>query len=280
MEAQTVFRVWRRILRSPDLQRKMFDVDANLMSEFKLSPNELEVVHAYASNENAVRISVTNYRYRLVSSFENALETAASLTYRALRNSGADLRSMAVPFLDSIKWHDYGPYVYTYCARILDWLAEQKETEKPNGLRDLIEIERVAGSLVRIAAAQTPNISPANPMNFDDKSIIWEASSNAEIVSTRHDLSGWLRSPELLGRENSPLADCTYLISLKDPSRNPQISSLMPLSAALMAEIKRDTSSLRSLLARLAHRGINVTVPDAAYVLGELVSRGVVQRSV
>src|SRR5688572_22006065 len=95
MDAKGTWNLWRRILREPALAERLFDPDFDdHAARFGMSAEDVHIARAYASTPKATQFFITNYRYRLVSGFGHALQSAAPLTYRVLRAAGLDMRAL------------------------------------------------------------------------------------------------------------------------------------------------------------------------------------------
>ena len=155
--AQTTWNVWRRILAEPKFADAVLAGDLAALSGEALSPEEIEICSCYASTPGAAQWFITNYRYRLVSSTAYALETSAPLTWRLLRAHDVDPRKLAEAFLDHTGWVDRGPYVYTTCRLVLDFVRSMHASRIPF-VDDLARLETAAAALLCSLAA-----APASP---------------------------------------------------------------------------------------------------------------------
>lgn len=283
MEARTVWQVWRRVLREEPLQDAMFSGRlAERAEALRLAPAEREIVEHYARTPAGTRFFIANYRYRMTSSFINALETSAPLTHRLLRVHSVDLTALATRFLDTVAWRDFGPYVYTFGGQILDHLLDQPELAALPGLPELVAIEQ-AGVHITIDAADAPNDAgpdPAGPERAAPERAAPEPAGYRVIgpVATVHcavDVSGWLRDGSTLGREPVARRPRWYLVYLKPPQLQRRIITVPPLAAHLVAALRTPRSSAQ-LTAALDAMEVSRRPADEAALVSRLVGLGVV----
>jgi len=268
MEARTVWRVWRRVLREEPLWDAMFsDRLAERAKELRLTPAEREIAERYAQTPTGTRFFITNYRYRMTSSFINALETSAPLTHRLLRVHSVDLGALAARFLDTVAWRDFGPYVYTFGGQILDHLLEQPELVALPGLAELVAIER-AGVRITIDAADAPDDTGPEPAAY-------RAIRPVETVHCAVDVSGWLRDGSTVGREPPVQRPRWYLVYLKPPQLHRRIVTVPPLAAHIVTALRTPRSSAQ-LTAALDAMQVRRRLTDEAALVPKLVSLGVI----
>jgi hypothetical protein len=268
MEACTVWQVWRRVLREEPLQDAMFSGRlAEQAESLQLAPAERAVAEDYARNPAGTRFFITNYRYRMVSSFLNALETSAPLTHRLLRAHSEDLDTLATRFLDTVQWLDFGPYVYTYGGKILNYLLEQPDLAALHGLPELVAIEQ-AGVRITIDAADAPNNTGPEPGAY-------LAIGPLATVQCALDVSAWLRDGSRLGREPAPARSRWYLVYLRPPHLQRRIVTVPPLAVDIVEALRtpRSSTQLTAVLDDMnSHRG----PADEMVLLPKLVGLGVV----
>lgn len=207
MNPQTVWQVWRRVMRETDLQHALFEKGGRDLEPFGLTGEAREAALAYSREADRAKWFVLNYRYRLANSFLNALETGAPLVLRALLAKGLDLRALGEEFLDQRGWKDYGPYVYAYCQDALQFLAEHTVTEAPRGLRQLIGLESTVVALM-IDLAARPRLTEADGL--------LRRTPMARHFRSKARLSAWMRDKKQLGRIELPDEVEHYLVYLPD----------------------------------------------------------------
>lgn len=271
LPAQMVYGVWRRILREAPLAEAMFDDavdDAALARRFALSAPECAAVRAYAATPKPTRMFILNYRFRMVGSVQNALESAAPLTYRAIKGAGLDLKALATEFLDRDGWRDDGPFVVGYCARVLDFLADAPATAQPAGLRDLIALDRATAGLIRSLADRPQAAAP------DDGRL--HVTGRAVAVETAHDLSPWLRSTARIGQDDLPAKPSAYLSSMPDLAASPKLSGLPLRAAHILAALDAGPVHRQGLRQRLADAGHPQDTPQDDALIARLAERGAI----
>lgn len=207
MNPQTVWGVWRRIMRETNLQHALFEQGGSNLEPFGLTGEAREAALAYSREADRAKWFVLNYRYRLTNSFLNALETGAPLVLRALLANGQDLHELGEEFLDQCGWKDYGPYVYAYCQDALQFLAAHPVTKAPHGLRQLIGLESTVVALMISMGAQ-PRVPEADNL--------LRRSPLARYFRSEARLSTWMRDKKQLGRAELPDGIEHYLTYLPD----------------------------------------------------------------
>jgi hypothetical protein len=199
MQAQSVWNVWRRILREESLQQALFDPpdgklqEDALLSVYGLRNDELTAACSYAEQADRAKWFVLNYRFRLANSFLNALEVGAPLVLRTLLNKGVDVNQLGCEFLDRHRWKDFGPYVYTYCAEALMFLECHEVSKEIKGFRDLIGLENIVITLMRDLSTLPPYPSAEAQLG------LLRLSPYAYRYSSDHHLSPVLRNKNILG---------------------------------------------------------------------------------
>ncbi|MGQ0838582.1 hypothetical protein [Actinokineospora sp.] len=255
LDANAVWHVWRRVLREQRLQEAMFAGTLRARAgEFGLADGDLAIAEEYARTAAGTRFFIANYRFRMVSSFVNALETAAPLTHRLLRAHTVDIEALAAAFLDSVRWLDFGPYVFTYGGRVLDYLVGRPEFTALTGLTELAAIER-AGVRITVEAAEQPvDLTPATGA--------YRSIDLVTSVDTALDVAPWLREGASLGRTEPAAAPRTFLVYLRPPDLRRRIVAVPPAAVELVAELRtprtaeeisatRDRGALLASLVRL-----------------------------
>lgn len=276
MEARTVWRVWRRVLREEPLQDAMFSGRLIEQAEsLQLAPAECEVAEHYARTPAGTRFFITNYRYRMISSFINALETSAPLTHRLLRAHSVDLDALATRFLDTVQWLDFGPYVYTYGGRILSYLLEHPDLPALHGLPELVAIEQ-AGVRITIDAAHAP--SSDAPDNTGPGPGAYRAIGPVATVQCALDVSTWLRDGSKLGREPALSQPRWYLVYLRAPHLQRRIVAVPPLAVDIVAALRTPRSSTQ-LTAELDDMNSQRRPAEELALLPKLVDLGVILAS-
>lgn len=267
MDAQVVWRTWRRVLRERPLQDAMFNEGfATSVVAAGLDPAERAVVQEYARSEAGTRFFIANYRFRMRSSFVNALETAAPLTHRLLRFHGVELDALGIEFLDSIDWLDHGPYVYTMGGAILAHLRERPRLATIPGLSALLDLES-AGVRVVTGAASGGDAPPVPAGTV-------RASDRVEVVHTSLDVSGWLREPATLGLSAPGAQPRWFVVQLRSVEEERRIVAV-PHRAADMVTVLAGPHTRKELGCALTGLGHTADPDLDATLRDRLVRSGV-----
>ncbi|NUT50387.1 MAG: hypothetical protein HOV94_24235 [Saccharothrix sp.] len=256
LDARTVWHAWRRVMREDAVQEAMFaGTLADRAGELGLSPAEREVVEAYATTPAGTRFFIESFRFRMASSFVNALETAAPLTHRLMRTHQVDIDALAVGFLESVGWRDYGPYVYTYGRDVLDFLVDHPEVGALRGLPDVVAIERAAVEITIGSSETAPDFTPLAGR--------YRTSDVVTTVTTGLDVSGMLRS----GSVDFPAGPKTFLVYLSPPDLRRRVVAVPAAAAAFVRSLRTPRAAGEgddpALLATLTRLGVLIG-PGAA----------------
>jgi hypothetical protein len=222
MDAEQVWKLWRRLLRDETLQQQLYEAQGATQWLQNFPKDEREILQAYASQFERVKWFVENYQFRLVNSFINALETGAPLTLRALLNIGLDLPTLSKAFLRQQEWFDYGPRVYGYCDAALGFLLERQELADYPQIRDLMGLER---ECVRLYTGLV-EASAAVPGHY-------QRTDGARIYLSSYALSQWLRDKSLLGRSRLEETNQHILVYLPSPEARHKFTLINPRAAHL-----------------------------------------------
>lgn len=239
MDAEKVWKLWRRLLRDEKLQQQLYEVKGPSQWLQHFPDEEQAILHTYACQFERVKWFIENYQFRLVNSFINALETGAPLTLRALLNIGLDLRALSKAFLRQHEWFDYGPRVYGYCDSALGFLLERQELVNYPQIRDLIGLERECTRLYT-GLLEASTVVPGH----------YQRTENARIYHSRYELSQWLRDKSLLGRSSPEEARQFILVYLPTPEARHKFTLISPRAAHLYECLEHPQSlvSLTQLL--------------------------------
>ncbi|MBI0293378.1 hypothetical protein JBE04_02445 [Streptomyces sp. PRKS01-29] len=271
MEAAVVWRVWRRILRESAVRDVVFggrlDERAGVLG---LDAAEVEVARAYAEHPAGARMFVHSYRFRMVSSFFNALETVAPLTHRALLANEVDLRAVAHDLLDRREWADSGPYVYSFGREILDHIAADTSLGRIDGLTELVALEGAAADVVVSAAGADPKDAREEPAGSLRLRLPCRAHTG------HRDLSEWLRDPAALGRTSPAVRIRHYVIFLPSLDDARRIVAVPHRAADMVRILARYPVDLPHLAAELARRGHPAAPEQDQRTLARLVRMGLV----
>jgi hypothetical protein len=272
MEAEMVWGAWRKVLRERPIQDAMFtDGLAYAAAGLGLGADELDVIEEYARSPAGTRFFIANYRFRMISSFTYALETSAPLTHRLLRRTGADIDTLAAEFLETVRWRDFGPYVYTFGGDILTHLSQSPQFTAITGARELAELELAGIRVVRAAATGGREAVVQQGL--------YQATEWFETVYCPLDLSGWLRDTGAIGRLAPEARPRSYLVYLRPPQLVRRIV-VLPQRAADMMVVLRQPHSLKTLAAALADLGHRADAAVDTTLIERLAGLGAVRRAV
>ncbi|MCG8294971.1 MULTISPECIES: hypothetical protein [Pseudomonas] len=222
MDAEQVWKLWRRLLRDEALQERLFQARGASEWLAGFAENERAILQAYGDQFERVKWFVENYQFRLVNSFINALETGAPLTLRALLNLGFDLPVLSRTFLREKEWFDYGPKVYSYCDAALEFLLGRAELQEHPCLRDLIGLERECVALYRgLLAPQT-----TTPDHY-------QRTCSARLYTSTYALSTWLRDKGQLGLSQLAAQPEHILVYLPTPQARHKFTLISKRTAHL-----------------------------------------------
>ncbi|POA20152.1 hypothetical protein C1886_09780 [Pseudomonas sp. FW300-N1A1] len=222
MDAELVWKLWRRLLRDETLQKQLYEAQGATQWLQHFPNDERAILHAYASQFERVKWFVENYQFRLANSFINALETGAPLTLRALINIGLDLPTLSKAFLRQQEWFDYGPRVYGYCDSALGFLLERQELADYPQIRDLMGLERECVRLYT-GLVEACDVVPG----------YYQRTDGARIYQSRYALSHWLRDKSLLGRSSPEETSQHILVYLPNPEARHKFTLIGPRAAHL-----------------------------------------------
>ncbi|MGX0891234.1 hypothetical protein AB7M22_003242 [Pseudomonas sp. ADAK2 TE3594] len=228
MDAEKVWKLWRRLLRDETLQQQLFQAQGATEWLQHFSDDERTILQAYASQFERVKWFVENYQFRLVNSFINALETGAPLTLRALLNIGLDLPTLSRTFLRQQEWFDYGPKVYGYCDAALGFLLERQELADYPQIQDLIGLERECVHLYT-GLMESDAVVQGH----------YQRTANARLYQSRYALSQWLRDKSQLGRSSLEETGQHILVYLPDPEARHKFTLLSPRAANLYRDLEQ-----------------------------------------
>ncbi|GFM81617.1 hypothetical protein PSCICN_23090 [Pseudomonas cichorii] len=223
MEAEQVWKLWRRLLRDENLQAQLFSASGATQWLEGFNSSDCKILSVYAQQFDRVKWFVENYQFRLINSFLNALETGAPLSLRALLHIGLDLNVQSKAFLRHKEWLDYGPRVYTYCEDALDFLAEVEELQAYPEILDMMRLERESVRLYR-GLVNPQELQPDN---------CYQRTPTARVYETRYALSGWLRQKDQLGLSRLPEKTEQVLIYLPNPQARHKFTLISPRAAYL-----------------------------------------------
>jgi len=270
IEARTAWQVWRRIMREPALHAALLDRECISFAELahlNFAAEEQWAALAYAGQRDRAKWFVENYRFRLTNSFLNALEVGAPLTLRALLNQGAVIHDLAKDFLDLHEWKDYGPFVYSYCADALEFLAGHPAAANA-GVNALIGLE-LAGVDLMLGLRQH-NPPPTLPSNW----MVRTGQARHFVSDTI--LTPWMRDKKCLGLSRLDRGTEHWLIYLPDLQQDRRFATLPPRAAQLFDALDqpRDATALAN---ELVSRGAATRLENDDQYLATLARYGAIR---
>lgn len=278
MEAEQVWKVWRRLLREPALYDRLFLPDFSAAAaSFGLSPEETRIVMEYARTPEAVRWGVETYRYRLVSGVLYSVSAGAPMTWKLLAASGQDLRASAQEHLEATGWEDDGPFLYRKCSRYLEHVARQAWARAVPCLADTLALEaRVLELTRRVASAPSPPwpapAQRAAPAEWSGAT--FRQTGTGVLVSTEHQLTPWLMDPSQVGQAVLVREPQHLLAWLPSAEEDPSFCALGESAKVVFALLERPRP-YPELRAAMRERG---EAEDAlTAVLGMFLDMGVVR---
>lgn len=272
MNAQTVWNVWRRILKEGDFKDYLFTSSSSALAKrFALNEEELEIAKAYAANPQRTLLFITNYRFRLTNSFTNALNIGAPLTLRALIAQEISINTVAKQFFDTIVWHDYGPNVLTLCDAALRFIKDNVIIDGIEGLSSLIDLEAASVSLIRQMASK----SEINPNMLSTKQDKISLNSNNIVVTTSHTLTPWLKNKSLLGRSKLKLTPQHFLIYIPALDKAYKVAGLSQRGVQLLKVLTK-LMTRKELNNQLNSAGFSLLRPEDDLIISRLLSYNVI----
>jgi len=202
MNAQVLWKVWRRILKEDALQAALFQPDfSERAREFGLDEEQTAIALAYARTPKQTRWNIDTYRFRSGKVAVSALSIAAPITWRLLLQRGHDVDALSHAYLAQVGWVDEGPFTHRICAGMLKFLSAGPclAAQDPE-LRELIAFEAATVSLLlSLAGRRISAPDPAWQSLVDREDVRFVQSRQAIVIDTSLDVTPWLRDPALIG---------------------------------------------------------------------------------
>lgn len=200
MDPQTVWTVWRRILKNDDLVEAVMQGPLRNPAVLALAPAEQAVVADYASDPAAADITIGMYRRGLVRNATSALKLAP-LARHILYAGGEDVPAVMAGFAKASSYKDYGPCFWEAAADLTLFLRDMPLFTDP-GRQDALRVDQAGIALARDLGAVPPLEYPdhaAARARAVQPSLLWPwpfvASRAARVVSVAHDMTPWLEEP-------------------------------------------------------------------------------------
>jgi hypothetical protein len=282
MNPRLVWDVWRRILASDDWVATVLAGDVARLAP-QVSPDEREVLEAYAATPEATRITINMYRGRTQSVARSSLGMVAPYAKRLLDRTGEDrATALTKDYTAASGYRDDGP---RFCKTALDFLGflagEPPFTEAP-GWADILALETASVRLQQRlgddrAWRAPPACDPAfdreigeTLLDYDAWALVW--CGNAETASLDHDVTPWLEDPTSAGDTAIAPGPTWWIASLADTE-----------SEVAYAQITERAFDVYAVLARplrpveIGARFPAVPEDDVLSILGELLDLGVIR---
>lgn len=258
VKPQTYWNIWRQIMRNEKLQNVVLSKDVFIkdLDQFNFTEEEKNAAMDYAQKAESAKWFVLNYRFRLVNSMFNALESGgASLTLRSLLAKDTDMDKFSKKFLDTVEWKDYGPYVYTYCKDVLDYLLNDKNID--DNLKDLINLEKSVVKLM-LDYEYSKKIEKNRGLLYKTK--------KAKHYQSSYKLSNWLKNKKELGLTKLDKANENYLVYLPNLENSYKFVMIPERAAKIYSLMDEEPISKKELSLKLKLNGDKeITVEDDKY---------------
>jgi hypothetical protein len=202
MEARLVWDTWRRILTNDQLVDLVLHPKSSGESEASgLTAEELAILNDYASTPVPTETNIGMYRRGLVRNALGALNLVP-LTNNLLYLSGLDVDEIAENYVRSVGYADDGPNFWKTAAGFVDYLTTLPEFAS-QVWKDVMALDAATIALARRLGTSTVDVWPEDAaINLsetdslvDHESTRFVASHAAVVVSSSHDLTGWIENP-------------------------------------------------------------------------------------
>ena len=281
MNAEALYRLWRRVLREDALALAARAPDfAARAGNFGLSAEEAEAAMALLRNPDAAYWPIQGYRFRLWENTVQVLRGVAPLTASVLSALGHDVGQLVRRFLPATGWRDHGPYMMRACLELLSFLAADEAVVSTAGVSDIIALDIATVTLQKRLSTQAPAAwmpPPTPPILADEGS--YERVPNAIAVRLAHDVLPWLEAPEEAASTPLQPGPRHLLVWLPSVAQMPEyallsdtayqlyesMSSPLSLARAIASVADADAEErVRSALQRLLNIGVIRPVGPAA----------------
>ncbi|NOK33333.1 hypothetical protein D7W79_01295 [Corallococcus exercitus] len=277
MEADQVWRVWRRLLREPRLSERIFQPGfVEEAAAWGLSAEEARIAAAYGASPEGTRWALETYRFRLVTSTNHAVAYCAPLTYGVLKRLEPDLREAARLYLDSIGWVDDGPFHYRACARYLDYLAARLPQRGGPGVQDILRLESCTVALLRSLAEAPPSQWRPSTEREVPASALPQAcfvrTGTGAVVTTEYTLTPWLQDPSEILASQLEARPQHLLVYLSSPQEEHSLAVIGAAAMHLLEQLERPRSftDLRNLASGISDEALTE-------LLGRFLKQGVIR---
>lgn len=278
MDPQTVWTVWRRILKSDDLVDAVMQRQLASPAVLALAPAEQAVVADYASDPAAADITIGMYRRGLVRNAISALKLAP-LSRHVLYAGGEDIPAVMAGFAKAGNYKDYGPCFWEAAADLTLYFQDLPLFADPSR-QDALRIDQAGIALARDLAAAPPLEYPdhaAVRATAFQSSVPWPlvASRAARVVSVAHDMTPWLEEPHHfdISQKLKPAAQ-HWLVFMPDAESALDFAELSERAAWIFQQL-----SSPKTLEDLASARPDTSVEDIKDILTSLCAFGVVNEA-
>lgn len=280
MDAQICWNVWRRILREPPLSNAIVAIDSQeALNGFGLTDEEREIANAYRATPKQTAWFVTNYRYRLVSSYCFALETCAPFVWRLLRSHEIDMRSLVTQYLDRFGWRDTGPMVYTTCRILLDFVLKNLGNEIAY-LQDVVKFDNASvmliSSLAGVDESTWPNTTQRQQIEQTKLNADFQRTGTGVVQTVDYDITPWLKDKSAIGKLPLRRNVQHYLIYLPSASAAFKIARLNDIGKRVFESLA-EIATVDELLAHEEIRQASVQRTELQSIIGHFLRLGVVR---
>lgn len=202
MEARLVWDTWRRILTDDHLVDLVLRPGSSVESEAPdLTADELAILKDYASTPVATETNIGMYRRGLVRNALGAL-SLVPLTENLLYLSGLDVDEVAENYVRAIGYADYGPNFWQTAAGFVDYLTTLPEFAS-QVWKEVLALDAATIALARRLGASAVDVWPEDAVidlsetgSLVDREVTrFVANRAAVVVSSSHDLTGWIENP-------------------------------------------------------------------------------------
>lgn len=235
MDAEKVFRLWRRVLRDPAYGDAVLGVDGRAcIADLGLDAEEEAIVMALREHREAAYWPREGYRYRVISVAHVELHAHAPLTALLLDAYGVDLRALATRFAAATGWRDDGHHAYRTCLDFLAYIPGDPELPELAGLRDVLAVDAATCRLLRHVATLPPD--HWHPPELAGELIEGRRYQRSPLtmgVEVEHAVTGWLEQLDEPGRVPLAREPQRIVIQFVSAEERPDYMNLGPTTYAM-----------------------------------------------
>lgn len=234
MDPEATWQFWQRLLRQDELLASLRLVSDGASVDLHFPATERELGAYYAGRFKGTELCVTTFRFRMESAFGHCLQSSAPLTYRALVQAELDMKHAGRAFQEWNAWLDYGPRVNTGCAAAIAFLRQWAHTPRVAGISSLLDLEHAGAELARRLSSASEAVWKHE--EGEEQAVARAALSQtgtAELVTSEHALTDWLRDRSALGIKPLAWAPESYLIYFARPTERVKLLRLSETGASV-----------------------------------------------